>query len=232
MRGKVEQTVAELFRISAAIRSAGMSYRHTEAANFVEWQDGMNITQRFKEDVELLLRCKKPSPSDYMVKRLVETICLRQRELAYSRRKRMDRSGKDAMEDSIESHDMVSLPPRSTAGYPRQGGSGSTTSKATRTAIGGSSGKAAQPNIKKSTIYTATHVPTTIFPRTKPMESLTTRPQWRTIDDSLTNLPLPPNVGERLEVECPYCFIPFERAKFEASSWRYDMILLSNVFCN
>jgi hypothetical protein len=220
----VEQTVAELFRISAAIRSAGMSYRHTKAANFVEWQDGVDLTHRFREGVELLLRHKKPSPSDYMVKRLVETVCLRQRELAYSRRKRMGRGGKQATEESIKSHGVASLPPRSTAGYSRQGGSGSTTSMVTRTAKGESGGKTAQPNRVESTIYTATYVPTTVFPQKKPVRTLITRPQWRTIDDSLTNLPLPPEVGESLEFECPYCVIPFERAKFQASSWRYDMI--------
>ncbi|KAK1236878.1 hypothetical protein MKX08_007826 [Trichoderma sp. CBMAI-0020] len=224
MRGKVEHTVAELLRISAAIRSAGMSYRHTKAANFVEWQDGINLTQRFKEDVELLLRYKKPSPSGYMVKRLVETICLRQRELAYSHHKRMDRGGKDATEDSINSHGMASLPPRSTAGYPQQGGSGSTTSKVAHTALASSRGKAAQPNTNQSTIYTATYVPTTVFPQTKPIEPSTTRLQWRTIDDSLTNLPLPPNVGERLQFKSPYCFIMFERAKFEGPSWRTHVL--------
>ncbi|KAK2593623.1 hypothetical protein QQS21_008671 [Conoideocrella luteorostrata] len=224
MRGKVEQTIAELFRISAAIRSAGMSYRYTKAANFVEWQDGVNLTLRFKEGVELLLRYKKPSPSDYMVKRLVETVCLRQRELAYSRRKGMGRSGKEATEESIKSDGVASLPQRSTAGYPGQCGSGSTMSKITPTAIGASREKTAQPNTVQSTIYTATYVPTTVFPQAKPVKTLITRPQWRTIDDSLTNLPLSPEVGATLEFECPYCAIPFERTKFQGSSWRNHVL--------
>lgn len=193
-----------------------MSYRHTKAANFVEWQDGVNLTQKFKEGVELLLRYKKPCPSDYMVKRLVETICLRQRELAYTRRKRISSIGKKGTEDSIN------LPPRSTAGYPRQG-SGSTTSKVTRT-TGAMRGETAQPHRVQSTIYSATYVPTTNFPQLKPRKTLITRPQQRTIDETLPNLPLPPEVGERPEFECPYCAIPFERAKFQGSSWRYDIM--------
>ncbi|KAL7916500.1 hypothetical protein GGI35DRAFT_433224 [Trichoderma velutinum] len=220
MRGKVEQTLSELFRISAAIRSAGMSYRHTKAANFVEWQDGVNLTQRFKEGVERLLRIKKPSPRDYMVKRLIETICLRQRELAYSRRKRVGTSEK---EESVKSH-VANLPPRSTAGYSRLGGSGSTTSKLTHAAIGASRGKAAQPDTGQPTVYTATYVPTTVFTQKKPAKSPMTRPQLFTIDGSLTNLPPPPEVGERLEFECPYCDIPFEKTKFQGSSWRVHIL--------
>ncbi|PKK54322.1 hypothetical protein CI102_1074, partial [Trichoderma harzianum] len=181
MREKVEQALSELFRISAAIRSAGMSYRHTKAANFVEWQDGVNLTQKFREGVELLLRYKKPSPIDYMVKRLIETVSLRQRELAYSRRKRVGRSEKEAKEESFKSH--------------------------------------TQHDAVQSTVYTATYVPTTVFSQTKPVKSLMIRPQWSTIDDSLTNLPLPPEVGEKLEFECPYCGIPLARAIFQGPAW-------------
>jgi hypothetical protein len=224
IRGKVEQTVAELFRISAAIRSAGMSYRYTKAANFVERQDGVNITQRFKEGVELLLRYKKPSISNYMVKRLVETICLRQRELAFSRRKRMSQSDKEMKEEPVKSHGVASLPPRSTAGYSRQGNSCSATSKLALTAIDATRGKTAQPDTVQSTVYSATYVPTTVFTHTKPVNTLMTRPQWCTIDDSLTNLPLPPKVGEKLELECPYCAIPLNRETFQGPSWRYDTI--------
>ncbi|KAL6819770.1 hypothetical protein V8C40DRAFT_276341 [Trichoderma camerunense] len=212
MREKVEQALSELFRISAAIRSAGMSYRHTKAANFVEWQDGVNLTQKFREGIELLLRYKKPSPIDYMVKRLIETVCLRQRELAYSRRKRVGRGGKEAKEESFKSHSLASLPPRSTAGYSRQGGSGSTPSRLAHTAI------------VQSTVYTATYVPTTVFPQTKPVKSLMIRPQWSTIDDSLTNLPLPPEVGENLEFECPHCGIPLARAIFQGPAWRNHVL--------
>ncbi|QYS93020.1 hypothetical protein H0G86_000411 [Trichoderma simmonsii] len=220
MREKVEQALSELFRISAAIRSAGMSYRHTKAANFVEWQDGVNLTQKFREGVELLLQYKKPSPIDYMAKRLIETVCLRQRELAYSRRKRAGRSGKEAKEESFKSHSLASLPPRSTAGYSRQGGSGSTPSRLAHTAIGAFRGKTAHHDAVQSTVYTATYVPTTVFPQTKPMKSLMIRPQWSTIDDSLTNLPLPPEVGKNLEFECPYCGIPLARAIFQGPAWR------------
>ncbi|KAL6835930.1 hypothetical protein J3E69DRAFT_373214 [Trichoderma sp. SZMC 28015] len=221
MRGKVEQTLSELFRISAAIRSAGMSYRHTKAANFVEWQDGVNLTQKFREGIELLLRYKKPSPIDYMVKRLIETVCLRQRELAYSRRKRVDRSEK---EGSVKSHSVASLPPRSTAGYSRQGGSGSTPSRLGHTGIGALRGKTAQHDAVQSIAYTATYVPATVFPQTKPVKTLMARPQWSTIDDSLTDLPLPPEVGERLEFECPYCGIPLARERFQGPAWRNHVL--------
>lgn len=221
MREKVEQTLSELFRISAAIRSAGMSYRHTKAANFVEWQDGVNLTQRFREGVELLLRHKKPSPSDYMVKRLIETVCLRQREIAYSRRKR---GGRGEEEGSVKSHSVASLPPRSMAGYSRQDGPGSTASKIALTAMGALRGKTSQHDAVQSTVYTATYVPTTVFPQTKPVKTLKMRPQWSTIDDSLTDLPLPPEVGERLEFECPYCGIPLAREIFQGTAWRNHVL--------
>lgn len=237
MRGKVERVLSELFSIYryAAIHSVEMSDRLIEAANFVERQDGVDLTKVFREGVELFLRHKKPSPSDDMVKRLIITICLRQQELAYSRLKKGTRSEKEAKEESVKSH---SLPPRSTAGYSRQGGPGPAASKIARTATGALCRKTAQHDAVPSTVYTAAHVPTRVFPQTKPVKTLMTRPKWSTIDDSLTDLPLPPEVGERLELECPYCGIPLTRAIFQGSAWRYGIIysfivlIISNVFCS
>ncbi|KAL7956350.1 hypothetical protein V8C34DRAFT_306623 [Trichoderma compactum] len=218
MRGRVEEALSDLFRFSAAICSAGVSHRLIKAAGFVEWQDDVNLTKRFREGVELLFRHKKPSPSDYMVKRLILTMWLRQRELAYSRRKRVGRSEKEVKDESFKSHSVASLPPRFTAGYSRHGGSGSTTPKLAYTAVGASRGKTAHPNTVQSTVYSATYVPSAGFPQTQPVKTSTTRTQWSTIDDSLTNLPPPPDAGETLEFECPYCGIPFKGAMFQGLS--------------
>lgn len=233
----MEKALSGLSRIPGEIRFAEMSYIPSKAAKFVEWQDDVNLTERFREGVELFLRHKKPSPSYYMVKRLIMTICLRQRELAFSRSKSVSQSEKEAEEESAKFHGVASQPPRSTAGYSRQGGSSSTTSKIPRTAIGVLRGKTAQHDAVQSTVYTAAYVPSTGFPQLKPVKTLMTRSQGCSVDDSLTNLPPPPDVGEKLEFECPYCGIPFERAMFQGLSWRYDMTyyfiaLLICIFCN
>ena len=171
LQTNVEQTIDKLFRLSAIIRSAGMSYRYAKAANFVEYENEVNLTQKFREGVELLFKHKHPPPCSYMVRRLVESICLRQRQLAYSQRQ-----------------------------------------------------KGGRQNAVQSTVYTATYVPTEVSFPTRPIAPSAATQKFSKIDDALGNLPPSPQIPPKPELECPYCAIPFERAKFEGSAWRYYMI--------
>lgn len=119
----VEQTIDRLFRLSAVIRSAGMSYRYAKAANFVEYEHQVNVTRKFREGVELLFKRKGTSPCSYMVKRLFESICLRQQELAYSQHCNRGPSGRKAAQEAIQSGGVVSLSRSSKSAYMWQGGS-------------------------------------------------------------------------------------------------------------
>ncbi|KAH8898072.1 hypothetical protein GQ53DRAFT_880990, partial [Thozetella sp. PMI_491] len=79
-----EDTITKLFRLSAVIRSVGMSYRYEKAQNFIEWENGVNVTTKFRDGIKLLLKHKRPQPLEYMISRLLESICLRQKQMAYS----------------------------------------------------------------------------------------------------------------------------------------------------
>lgn len=119
----VEQTIDRLFRLSAVIRSAGMSFPYAKAANFFEYEHEVNLTRKFREGVELLFKHKRSSPCSYMVKRLVESICLRQQELAYSQHCKRGPSGRKAAQETIQSGGVVSLSRSSKSAYMPQGGS-------------------------------------------------------------------------------------------------------------
>ncbi|KAF7537672.1 hypothetical protein G7054_g3545 [Neopestalotiopsis clavispora] len=84
-----EDTITKLFRLSAIIRSAGMSYRWQKADNYVEKENGVDITQKFRDGIKLLLKYKRPPLKEFISKRLLESICLRQRRIAYSLRHKL-----------------------------------------------------------------------------------------------------------------------------------------------
>lgn len=214
-QANVEQTIDRLFRISAAIRSAGMSYRYAKAANFVEYEKDVNLTRKFREGVELLFKHKRPSPCSYMVKRLIESICLRQRELAYSQHQKGEQSTK-------KSQGVASLPPPSKSAYMRLGGSVSTISKSNRAAILREKGES--HNLAPSAAYSATYVPTEVSFPMRPVAPRAASQKFSAIDDSLDNLPPPPEKPQQPELECPYCAIPFEIATFEGPAWRYYIV--------
>lgn len=218
-QANVEQTIERLFRLSAVIRSAGMSYRYAKAANFVEYEKEVNLTQKFREGVELLFKHKSPSPCAYMVKRLVESICLRQRELAYSLRPKTEQK---TGQETTKSHGVASLPPPSKSAYLRRGAPVSTVSKSRGAAL--LHEKEELHNPVPSAVYTATRVPTEVSSRARQLAPREASQKFDTIDDALDNLPPPPASAQKLEIECPYCAIPFEKAKFEGSAWRYYIV--------
>jgi len=225
IQANVEQTIDKLFRLSAVIRSAGMSYRYAKAANFVEYDKDVNLTQKFREGVELLFKHKDFSPSSYLSKRLVESICLRQRQLAYSQRQKMGQGGGKIGERTDKFQGIASLPPRSELAFMRQGGSIATVSKA------GMASKLRETtgaeDLVPSPVYTATYVPTNISFRTNRVAAWTSAPKFGTIDDSLENLPSPPETWvQKPEIVCPYCAIPYEKTKFKGPTWRYYNHLL------
>ena len=111
-----EDTITKLFRLSALIRSAGMSYRYQKAENYVQRENGVNITQNFRDGIKLLLKHKKPPLDNFMSKRLLETICLRQRQMAYSKRCKLVSSTEPTQNVSgIEKAHII--PPRSESDY-------------------------------------------------------------------------------------------------------------------
>jgi len=222
LQAGVEQTIDKLFRLSAVIRSAGMSYRYEKAANYVEYENGVNLTQKFREGVEMLFKHKRPSPCRYMVKRLIETLCVRQRELAYSQRSREVQSGRLTDKSFVKSQGVTGIPLRAESIDIRRSGTASATPKFNRTAT--LNDKRGRQNAAQSTVYTATYLPTDVSIRTRPVASRVPLQEFKTIDDALSNLPPPPKTFQKAQLECPYCAIPHEKAKFEGSAWRYYMI--------
>lgn len=206
-----------------------MSNRYEKAANFVEWDQGVNLTQKFKSGIELLLKHRRPSPENYMVKRLIESICLRQRELAYSQRHKRGYSGRATDKKHIASEGVVSLPPPSMSVSTRQAPAVSTTAKFNQTNM--TREKVIPKNPIPSMTYTATHVPTEFAFSERPAALLELRRrEFNSIDDALSNLPPEPAIPEKLECECPYCAVPLEREKFQGSSWRYST-MTSDTLC-
>lgn len=218
-QANVERTIDRLFRLSAVIRSAGMSYRYGKAANFVEYEKEVNLTRKFREGVELLFKHKRPSPCSYMVKRLIESICLRQRELAYSQH---CKRGQQVGQGTMKSQGVASLPPPSKSAYMRQGGSFSSASKSSGAVSLHEKGELHNP--VPPAVTTVTHVPTAVSLPVRLVAPSVASQRLGTIDVTLSNLPPPPATPQNPVFECPYCAIPLEIEKFEGSAWRYYII--------
>lgn len=203
-----------------------MSYRYAKAANFVEYEHEVNLTRKFREGVELLFKHKRSSLCSYMVKRLVESICLRQRELAYSQHYKRGTSGRKIVQENIQSGGVVNLPRSSKSAYTRQGGSVSTVSQSRQ--VSTLREKRESHRLAPSTVYSATNVPTEVSfsSRERPVAPRAASQKFGRIDDALRNLPPPPETPQQPELECPFCAIPFGRAMFEGPAWRYHTLYL------
>lgn len=230
-QANVEQTIDRLFRLSAVIRSAGMSYRYAKAANFIKYEHQVNVTRKFREGVELLFKHKHPSPCDYMVKRLIESICSRQRELAYSQHYKRGPGGRKTVQETVQSGGVVSLPRPSQSAYMRQGGQGGSVSmvpESRRVAIWREKGE--PHRLAPSAVYSATYVPTNVSSsssRVRPVAPRAAPQNFGTIDAALRNLPPSPKTPrQQPELECPFCAIPFGRTKFDGPAWRYHTLHL------
>ncbi|KAI9146880.1 Vegetative incompatibility protein [Paramyrothecium foliicola] len=218
-----ENVITKLFRLSAVIRSAGMSYRHQKAANYVQWEDGVNLTQKFRDGIKLLLKHKKPPLEEFISKRLLESICLRQRQIAYSQRHKLISSSNTAQSGSSAEATPV-IPPRSESNYRHR--QSVTSSLLRRTAgdakpLPGEDSADKKGAAPKSAIYTATYVPTTISQISKSVPAQVVHKALGTIDDSLDTLPPPPvTLDSTKEFICPFCAIPLEKASYHGSLWR------------
>lgn len=217
-----EDTITKLFRLSAVIRSAGMSYRYEKAQNFVEWENGVNVTTKFRDGVKLLLKHKRPQPLEYMANRLLESICLRQKQVAYSQRYKRVKGAKRVEEQSKPAQGPA-LPPRSESAFTTRR---TVTSSVSRTQSGAAGPSRAAPSGRgrgaPSAVYTATHVPATVSATmTRFSTPRLAQQEFSNIDDSLDMLPPPPSpAGRSTEFECPFCAVPLEARTYQGAAWR------------
>lgn len=95
-RYAIEETLDQLFRLTAFVRKAAIRNRYLKAANFqkvIPLGNGeeVNVTQEFKKGIRILINARHPYASQKLRDRLVETISLRQRQLSYSQSQKQDR---------------------------------------------------------------------------------------------------------------------------------------------
>lgn len=224
LQNYVEETISELFRLSAAIRSAGMSNRYAKAAKYVEYKDGVNLTLKFRQRLAELLVSFIPNATDYMRERLVETISLRQRQLAFTQKQKQGRAKAHEQPKADESGSHKPVPSRSASAYGRQSSSvpsraSSSSSKATPSH--GKESRSRKPN--QATNYSATDVGSKVsFGKAQARPGIVTG-LFRGIDESLQNIPLPPQSIRPTDkqIECPHCTIIMDMDKLRGKNWAY-----------
>jgi hypothetical protein len=94
-RYAIEETLDQLFRLTAFVRKAAIRNRYLKAAKFQEvirLENGeiLNVTKEFKEGIRILINSRHPCASQKLRDRLVETISLRQKQLSYSQSQKQD----------------------------------------------------------------------------------------------------------------------------------------------
>jgi hypothetical protein len=237
LQNYVEETISELFRLSAAIRSAGMNNRYAKAAKYVEYKDGVNMTLKFRESLaELLDSFMSPtnymnerlvetiSPTNYMKERLVETISLRQRQLAFIQKQKQGRAKGHEHPKADESGSRKPVPSRSASAYGRQSSSVPSSPSTSSSNVTPSHGRESRPRKRNL----ATNISATVVGP----NVLLGKPQagpgiaagiFHGIDESLKNIPLPPQCIKPTDkqIECPHCAIIMDVEMLRGKNWTY-----------
>ncbi len=224
LQNYVEETISELFRLSAAIRSAGMSNRYAKAAKYVEYKDGVNMTLKFRARLAEFLVLPIPNATDYMRERLVETISLRQRQVAFTQKQKQGQAKDYQQHEAKESGSHGQVPSRSTSANERKSSyAPSRTSSSSGKAMP-SHGKESRPKkIIQATNYSATDVGSRVsFGKAQARPGVVTG-LFRGIDESLQNIPLPPQSIRATDeqIECPHCTIIMDVDELQDKNWTY-----------
>jgi hypothetical protein len=211
----VEETLDRLFRLSAMIRKAAIHNRHAKAATFVEFDaDGGNLTTVFKSLATQIVKHVFPHANEDLRERLAETISLRQRQFAYSRRHHRD---KYAMKD-------VNIPSNKPTAEPLN-------IMGPRLLQLNSRGSIIEGTSRKRKFGTLSEVPTqssasavdpTLTPKQFPTSTPSVSSAGRTkIEVNKFVLPRPPEIrhGSK-EFECPFCFIVQSESVAKEENWR------------
>lgn len=209
----VEDTLDQLFRFSRAVRRSGMLHRLVKIANHTEYgPDGVNLTSKFHMATGKIIDhyLKGCTASQELRKRLVDTICLRQRNFSYLKSQKKNRSTTIQVPEK--------LPSRVSSTFVR---SFSVIAPITTT------GQKEKPLKLKPrldldlgrSLMTATTAQIDQVLLDHSIQSSMGASQPEVSDEDL-ELPRPPDFPHgRTEWECPYCLVVCSVKEFGADNW-------------
>lgn len=89
----VEETLDQLFQLTAFIRTSGIQHRYAKASKFedIDRLTGVNLTEKFREGIEAIVKHRYHNASETLRRRLVEIVTLRQRQFSCSQKQRKKR---------------------------------------------------------------------------------------------------------------------------------------------
>ncbi|KAJ5741665.1 hypothetical protein N7533_011074 [Penicillium manginii] len=208
----VEDTLDQLFRFSRAVRRSGMLHRLVKIANHTEYgPDGVNLTSKFHMATSRIIDhyLKGCNASQELRERLVDTICLRQRNFSYLKSQKKTRSVPMQVSEQLPSGARSTFAP-----------SFSVMTPVTRT---GHKEKSIQfkPRLDlRRSLLTATTAQIDHVPLDRSIQSSIAAPQ-PDVSDEDPELPRPPVVPfGRKEWECPYCLVVCPVKEFRPENWR------------
>ncbi|KAJ6016171.1 hypothetical protein N7540_010762 [Penicillium herquei] len=213
----VEAILDQLFRFSRAVRRSGILHRLVKIANHIEYDaDGVNLTATFQAGISRLVEyyLKGCSASGELSERLVETICLRQRNFSYLKAQRESRSSKKPTERPAQAASRA----RSTltSSFSITMPVSTTTRKMKPIKL--------DPIIElRRPVMTATTAQVDHVPIDHSIQSsIGTDQQQRDTEEDALELPRPPEIPFGLkEWECPYCLIVCPVKEFKPENWTY-----------
>jgi hypothetical protein len=223
----VEETLDQMFRLSAFIRKSGIQNRYDKAAAFVDIdrETGFNHTDAFRKFLVALINLRHPHASQTLRDRLVETVSLRQRQFSFSRKQKKDRELKSALTPLVGG----------ASSLPTQSGD----SSARKTSLPARS-KIMAPQLqtpKNPHSVSFTHDSASIVGRNRFPRKFTakTSSAGSVIQRHSVNLwvPSPPSNlrhGAK-EFECPICYIVQPREKAFGDKWKQVAIRLRYNKC-
>lgn len=213
----VEETLDQLFQLTAFIRKSGIQDRYAKASKSedIDQLTGVNLTEKFREGIEAIVNYRYHKASETLRRRLVETITLRQRQFSYSQRQKKDR---ESLTNSTKTDPSESMSP-SAEDYGESESQLHRNAQSTGSTI--SRLQAHRPGNYHSVVSTqksASLVDRSRLPRTFSAKASSVGSGIQNHSANLW-LPSPPkNLHYKAkEFECPICFIiqPIEKASGE-----------------
>ncbi|CAI7673710.1 unnamed protein product [Penicillium pancosmium] len=208
----VEDTLDQLFRFSRAVRRSGMLHRLVKIANHTEYgPDGVNLTSEFHMATSRIVDhyLKGCTASQELRERLVDTICLRQRNFSYLKSQKSNRSATIQAPAQLPSRARSTFVPSFSVTTPVK----TTEQKEKPVKF--------KPRMDlRRSLMTATTAQLDKVPLDRSIQSSSNDPQSDVAGEDL-DLPRAPNLSfGRGEWECPYCLVVCPANEFQSQNWK------------